>query len=173
MNIEVQPGGWGDAHPSNVASLLGDVASHLNQLLTKPVSDHIKVVPVFGADAVPRTLYRYSVNSAITIQLTARDRKWSKFAYQFSHEFCHVLSDYERLGDDLNNWFHEALCELASVFTLRRMAERWPTRPPYPNWADYASALTDYAEDLLKDENHQLPGGWTLAQWLGSVDIWL
>ena len=94
------------------------------------------------------------------------DRKWAEFSYQFAHEFCHVLSDYERLGVNPNNWFHEALCELASSFTLRRMAERWPTQPPYSNWADYAPALSDYADNLLADEEHQLPEGLTLATWL-------
>ena len=112
------------------------------------------------------TLFRHGAPGPITIQLTARDRKWAKFSYQFAHEFCHVLSDYERLGVNPNNWFHEALCELASSFTLRRMAERWPTQPPYSNWADYAPALSDYADDLLADENRQLPEGLTLATWL-------
>ena len=166
MELSVEPGGWGVAFPNDIEVLLADVASHLKRLLVEPVAERITVVPVSGADAVPMTLYRRSGDEPITIQLTARDRKWSQFAYQFSHEFCHVLSDYERLGDNPNKWFHETLCELASVFTLRRMAERWPTRPPYPNWADYASALSDYAEDRLADENHQLPEGLTLATWL-------
>ena len=166
MKIDVEPYGWGEAIPGNIAVLLTDVSSHLNRLLAEPVADHINVVHVSGASAVPRTLYRYSEYGPITIRLTARDHLWSKFAYQFSHEFCHVLSNYERLGDGPNNWFHEALCELASVFTLRRMAERWPILPPYPNWADYASALYDYADDLLENENHQLPKGLTLANWL-------
>ena len=166
MTVDVEPRGWGEAIPGNIAVLLTDVSSHLNRLLAEPVADHINVVHVSGASAVPRTLYRYSEYGPITIRLTARDDLWSKFAYQFSHEFCHVLSNYERLGDGPNNWFHEALCELASVFTLRRMAERWPILPPYPNWADYASALYDYADDLLENENHQLPKGLTLANWL-------
>ena len=166
MKIEVEPHGWGDAIPSNIEALLTDVASHLNRLLVQPVAERIMVVPVSGAGAVPRTLYRYSTSGPITIQLTARDKRWAKFAYQFAHEFCHVLSDYERLGDNPNNWFHEALCELASVFTLRRMAERWPIMSPYPNWTDYAGALANYADDLLADENHQLPKGLTLATWL-------
>ena len=166
MKIEVEPHGWGDAIPSNIEALLTDVASHLNRLLVQPVAERIMVVPVSGAGAVPRTLYRYSGSGPITIQLTATDRKWAKFSYQFAHEFCHVLSNYERLGDGPNNWFHEVLCELASVFTLRCMAERWSTQPPYPNWADYAGALSDYADDRLSDENHQLPDRSTLATWL-------
>ena len=168
MKIDVESHGWGEAIPSNVAVLLADVASHMSRLLTDPAPDHIKVIPVSGSDAVPRTLYRRSANGPITIQLTAQDRKWAKFAYQFSHEFCHVLSDYERLADGPNNWFHEALCELASVFTLRRMAERWPTRPPYPNWADYAQSLAGYADDLLDNENSRLPADSTLRHWLAA-----
>ena len=166
MELSVEPCGWGEADPSNITVLLADVASHLNRLLVDPMADRIMVVPVSGAGAVPRTLYRCSASGPITIQLTARDRKWAKFAYQFAHEFCHVLSDYERLGDNPNNWFHETLCELASVFTLQLMAERWPTMPPYSNWADYAVSLASYADDLLANENRYLPINLTLATWL-------
>ena len=166
MKIDVEPHGWGEAKPSNIEALLVDVASHLNRLLVEPVADQIRIVAASGIGAEPITLYRCVLDGPITIQLTARDRKWAKFSYQFAHEFCHVLSRYEQLRNNPNNWFHEALCELASVFTLRRMAECWPIIPPYPNWADYAGALYDYADDLLADENHQLPEGLTLATWL-------
>ena len=168
MRIEVEQQGWGEAIPANITALLADVASHLNRLLADPVMDQVKVVPVTGHAAVPITLYRQSPSEPITIQLTAQDRKWSQFAYQFSHELCHVLSNYERLRNNPNNWFHEALCELASVFTLRRMAERWPTRPPYPNWADYAPHLASYADDLLDNENRRLPADLTLGRWLSA-----
>ncbi|MCY4416267.1 MAG: hypothetical protein OXE87_08175 [Chloroflexi bacterium] len=165
MKIEVEAQGWGEAIPSNIETLLANVASHLNRLLVVPVVEHIKVIPATGPSAVPRTLYRHGADGPITIQLTAHDTYWAKFSYQFAHEFCHVLSDYERLCDNPNQWFHEALCELASGFTLRCMAERWPTQPPYPNWADYAPALSDYADNLLTDDDHQVPDGQTLATW--------
>ncbi|MCY4654690.1 MAG: hypothetical protein OXC95_16190 [Dehalococcoidia bacterium] len=70
------------------------------------------------------------------------------------------------MRDNPNNWFHEALCELASVFTLRRMAKTWPTHPPYPNWRDYAVHLADYAAERLSYEESQLPKGQTLRSWL-------
>ena len=74
--------------------------------------------------------YRENREGPFVVQLTARDRKWSKFAYQFSHEFCHLLSGHDRLRDNPNQWFHESLCELASVFTLRQMAKQWLISPP-------------------------------------------
>jgi hypothetical protein len=88
----------------------------------------------------------------------------------FSHEFCHVVSDYERLGEGPSGWFHEAICDLASVFTLRRMAQRWPMEPPYPSWADYAVSLASYAQDYLSCEERQLPTGMSLSAWLLSEE---
>ncbi len=166
MTIDVELQGWGDARPVDIKAVLDDAASHLNRRVDEPVTDPIRVVAAHGEDAQPMTRYRRSPADPITIQLTARGTLWAQFAYQFSHEFCHVLSGYERLRHNPNNWFHEALCELASVFTLRRMAERWPEQPPYPNWADYAAALGDYADDLLTSPNRQLRNGVTMATWL-------
>ena len=105
------------------------------------VGGTVIVVPAPCDDFTPRTHYRPSSSDPIFIQLTARDTYWSQFAYQFSHELCHILSDYERLGEGPNGWFHEAICESASVFTLRRMAERWRTCPPYAGRTDYAESL--------------------------------
>ena len=80
------------------------------------------------------------------------------------------MSDYERLRDSRNNWFHEAICELASIFTIRRMVETWPMRPPYANWADYAQSLSSYAEEYLTREERRLPAGMTLSKWLQSEE---
>ena len=56
----------------------------------------------------------------ISIKLSARDTYWNKYAYQFAHEFCHVISKHDNLKENPNNWFHEAICELSiHAFTLR------------------------------------------------------
>ena len=165
-NISVAPRGWGSGLPSNIEALLMDTASHLNRLLRTPFTGTIVVVPAPSSDPTPRTRYRSSLTDPFCIQLTAHDSRWAQFAYQFSHEFCHVLSDFERLGENPNGWFHETICELASVFTLRRMAERWPICPPYPNWVEYSDSLLSYAEDCLSREDRQLPEDATLSAWL-------
>ena len=168
MKISVQPDGWGQAQPRDIKAVLTDTASHINRLLSAGVTEHVYVIPAAETDRTPRTHFRRSPNGPIFIQLTARNTKWAQFVYQFAHEFCHVVSDYERLENDPNNWFHEALCELASVFTLQRMAATWSTQPPYPNWADYAGSLASYAYDLLSDRQRQLPPDRTIAAWLSD-----
>ena len=166
MEIRVEPGHWGEGQPCDIEALLSDVAFHLTRYLREPIEGTIIVKPTASTKDKPRTLYRSTPEEPFTILLQARDRLWSKFSYQFAHELCHVLSNYEHLRDNPNNWFHETICELASVFTLRRMVEKWPTSPPYPNWADYAESLASYADGEISREERQLPGSMALPTWL-------
>lgn len=167
MQLCVLQGDWGDACTTDIEALLKDTASHLNRLLRTPFEGtiHVESTPP-NQDCDPQTLYRTSLGNPFVIQLTARDRQWSQFSYQFSHEFCHVLSNYENLKANPNNWFHEAICELASVFTLRQMAERWQTNPPYSHWKDYAALLWNYSEKRLSRQEAQLRERVTLQSWL-------
>lgn len=168
MQLSVLPSDWGNAQLCDIKVLLEDTASHLNQLLRIPFAGEIHVKAAPPNDATPRVFYRCSLHEPFVIQLATRNRLWSQYAFQFSHEFCHVLSHYESLRDNPNNWFHETICELASVFTLRRMAKRWLTSPPYPNWADYAESLESYVQERLSRQEVQLPIGITLLAWLSS-----
>lgn len=170
MRIEVAQCGWGNGRPLDIEVLLTDVASHITRLLRDPLIGTISVEATPDTGDNPITLIRTSPQDPFRILLSARDKRWSQFAYQFSHEFCHVLSGYERLERNPNNWFHEAICELASVFTLRRMADGWPTQAPYPHWADYAQSLASYVEETVSREAHQLPRGMSLRVWLLSEE---
>ena len=170
MEVVATRKGWGSAQPADIEVLLADVASHLIRLFRELPAGTIVVEPTPTESDEPITPYRASRQAAFTVFLAARDDYWCQFAYQFSHELCHVLSDYERLREGRNGWFHEAICELASVFTLRRMAERWLTCPPFSGRSDYAGSLASYAEDLLSQEDRRLPTGVTLSKWLLSEE---
>ena len=141
-----------------------DTAFQINRLLRVPFDEKIQVVPSQVDN--PKVLYRSSTEEPYTIWISARDDLWCKFAYQFSHEFCHVLSGYENLKENPNNWFHESLCELASAFTIQRMAQRWLTHPAFPKRTDYAAALGNYWQNLLNNQEAQLPEGMSLHSWL-------
>ncbi len=162
MHLFVIPGNWGDAQLEDIGTLLIDTASHINQHLRKPFDETIHVMP----GDYPIALIRDSTHDPYTIKLSVRDRLWNQYAYQFAHEFCHVLSNYKELQNHPNNWFHEAICEVASIFTLRNMAKRWRSEPPYPNWRSYADHLDAYWHKTQSRLGTQLPDGVSLNSWL-------
>ena len=157
---------WGDAVLNNTETLLNNAASHVNRELRQPVEGTLTVRLAPTSDFTPRTLVQLSTQDEFFIQLTAKGRLWAKFAYQFSHEFCHVLVDPYCQRSGPHRWFEEAICEMASVFVVRRMSERWITAPPYPNWADYASSLRAYANDLLSCTRSTLADDEDVSEWL-------
>lgn len=164
MKIEVLECDWGVAQHDDIWKLLLDVASHIVRELRYPFVETIHVMNLPG-QRCPKAFYGGPDATKYEINLTARDRKWSKFAYQFSHEFCHVLSGHDRLRDNPNNWFHEAICELASFFVLRRMAERCLVDPPFAHWSDYSAAPADYAECEARKYQRATPAG-SFSAWL-------
>ena len=164
IQLQVSQTDWGNIQPNEIAILLQDTAFHINRLLRIPFDEKIQVDP--SQVDHPEVLYRSSIEEPYIIWLSVRDDLWCKFAYQFAHEFCHVLSGYENLRENPNNWFHEAICELASVFTIRRMAQRWHTHPAFPKHTDYAAALRDYWQNLLNNKEAHLPEDMTLHNWL-------
>lgn len=170
MEIRVGSSDWGEGRPSDIETLLRNVASHLLCYFRKPIEGTIIVLPTATENDSPMTLFASTAEDHQIILLQARGRLWSKYSYQFAHELCHVLSRHTRLKLNPNGWFHEALCELASVFVLPKMAESWEVSPPFQNWKDYAPHLGDYANELLVRPECQVPQGSTLAQWLSGQE---
>ena len=105
MQISVLPCDWGEARPRDIEALLKDTASHLNRELRNPFNGIVNVKIAPPDVWTPRILFRPAPDEAFVIQLTAQNRRWSQFSYQFAHEFCHVLSGYQQLRDNPNNGF--------------------------------------------------------------------
>ncbi len=110
----------------------------------------------------PVTLFRRGPNGEYLVRLNTGDRLWAQHAYQFAHEFGHILANYDE-HEQCNKWFEESICEMASLFALRRMSETWKVRPPYANWKQYSPALAAYAKERIQAA--PLPPGKTLAAW--------
>lgn len=123
----------------------------------------IQIVP--GADC-PRARFERDERGYIVIELTARGQYWARFAYEFAHEFGHVLANFKIDSMHQTRWLEESLCDTASLFALRRMAERWLVAPPYRNWASYADALAGYARAIKSPESARQV---SLAGWLRTV----
>jgi hypothetical protein len=84
----------------------------------------------------------------IVVLLDTQDLYWCQYTYQIAHEFCHILANFD---DDWkgNLWFEESMCEAASLFVLRRLAQTWAKSPPYDSWRGYAPRFGEYAEDVM------------------------
>ena len=163
VTIEVKGDSWGDAQQRNINVLLENVASHLTRHLRDDVS---AVIEVRNWTSDPMIVIRRRGQTAHWVMLSTTGKHWAQYSYQFAHELCHLLSDYERLEGSANNWFHESICETASLFTLRSMAMTWEADPPYPNWRSYAKSLRHYAEDHVNTVKKEIPGDDEIGLWL-------
>lgn len=98
--------------------------------------------------------------------LSAWDKYWSQYVYQFSHELCHILTNFDRVQKHRHKWFEESLCELSSLFVLHRLAEIWAESPPAGVFeaADFAPNHREYAEYI--GGKYGISSGEDISGWL-------
>ena len=165
LTIRIANEGWGEGRIQDIEKVLYSAAGEIFAYI--PNKRDLAIVVRHG-ESRPRTLYQRSANGEFIVLLTAKDRYWSQYAYQFSHEFCHILAMNSKVTDNPNQWFEESLGKTASLFALRRMAITWRSSPPYPNWKDYASSLSVYAQDSINESHRQLPSDMTFVEWFAK-----
>ncbi len=158
ISIRVVPhSAWGAA-VVDVEKVLASAAEPLLPYFVGRSVPPIVVEPQGG----PIVLYERGPKGEFQVRLDTGGRRWAQHAFQFAHELGHILCQYNA-SPNRNRWFEESMCETASLFVLRRMADRWETDPPYPHWKGYAPALRSYAEERLTTA--RLADGVTLAAW--------
>ena len=120
----VENGNWGAVSLSAIRAVLESAYTALVEAFEKEPEDVIHVTqwnreyPLVVHDRRPYQMY-----------LSARDRYWCQYVYQFSHELCHILTNFDRAKQHRHKWFEESLCELSSLFVLHRLAEIWAESP--------------------------------------------
>ena len=126
-----------------------------------------KPILIIKADnGFPVMLDQRGPNGESQIMLSIGDGwGWAQIAYQFSHEFTHIIINENQPSAGPNHWINEAFCEAASYHALKKMSEEWKTHPPYGNWKSYAKHLNAYAENYLGKERAR-PGGMDFIPWL-------
>ena len=162
--IRVHDGDWGGASARDVETVLRSVVDVLPDLAGHPVT-RIVVSPAAGG---PRVLAQKSPDGAHQVLLSVRGPRWDQLAYQFSHELCHIASNYDRRpveASRAHQWFEEAVCEAVAIVALQRLAVRWETAPPHAAWSSYANAFRAYAEGLGKAEHRQALPAERFAAW--------
>ena len=167
ISIEVQSANWGNASVADIRSVLQSIVD----VLAPDFPQHApaRIVVAYSATG-PRVSGRRSADDPHMVFLNVQDRRWDQFAYQFSHELCHILSNHDRrpMGAAAlreHQWFEETLCEVVSLVTLNRLASSWKQSPPKPGWDEYAFAFSEYAATLLSQEHRRAPANQSLGAW--------
>jgi len=160
FKITVIPGGWGSSGLEDIAAVCRSAEQELTRHMTDRNKDPITVR--HDANQGPMVIYGKGTSGERRVLLSSQDRRWSQFAFQFAHEVCHIQCNY-REREKSNLWFEESLCETASLFVLKQMAETWKTNPPYSNWKSYSDSLRKYAED--RNADLEKPADVSLADW--------
>ncbi|MCP4732282.1 MAG: hypothetical protein QF405_05535 [Roseibacillus sp.] len=151
VTVEISPEGF-NASRTDIHAVCRSAA---DQLLRHMVDlRKTKVLVSKGAHG-PIVLFKKGENGEHLIKLATEKLHWAQYAYQFSHEICHVLCGYEN-DHQGNLWFEETLCETASLYCLRRMSVEWRTNAPYENWKSFSSSLRDYTDDIERNRQDYL-----------------
>ncbi|MGE0079665.1 MAG: hypothetical protein AB7U81_00040 [Thiohalomonadaceae bacterium] len=166
LHIRVAEEGWEEALAAEVHAVVNSAA----EVLLEPIPRHRPLaIHVTNADTGPKVLKKRNARGEYRVQLNVHGRYWAQAAYQFSHELCHVLTNFdarERAGE--TRWFDEALCEAVSLYTLTRMAERWAYAPPFQSWFTYHGALNDYVRQVMAQHEAVHPGEQAFVPWLAA-----
>ncbi len=128
----------------------------------KDITEHYKILipdgPPLGNNPLnviynsssPITIVNGLPNNYI-IGLNVDDRYYSQIVFQFAHELTHIYCDPR-----ITNWFIESLCEMASLYFLEFMTDKWATDPPFPQWKEYAPNFLDYKNNYIIEVKRNL-----------------
>ena len=133
-----------------------------SQLWPHAAQEKLDTIVVNRSNSGPIVLFRRGDKGQYFVNLDTNQQFWCQYAFQFAHEFGHIICGY-KAGSNDNQWFEESLCETASLFAMRRMTEAWKTEAPYPNWKSYGPQFRKYAQDRI--DEHPWPKQKSVAQW--------
>ena len=151
---------WGMVEENEIQAVLNST-----WMIFIPFSESIKSseIQVERTVSSPITFYKKSKDGKYRIGLSANNRNWCQYVFQFAHELGHIICGMKK-GDQSNQWFEESLCEAASLFALNRISETWEKSPPYPDWKSFAIEFKIYREARIQNssypENFHLPSWW-------------
>ncbi len=170
--IHVARRGWGGGNPATIKIVLDAVA---DELMTRFAAHPLAPIRVSHSAGAPVTLYGRGPAGEYRIELSASGAEPGPYVYEFAHEFCHVLANYERhshlLTTRKQQWFEEALCEVASLYALKTLSANWERAAPSAELAAAAPKLLQIAQRFQRESHRRLPAGMTLAEWYRSASV--
>ena len=161
FQVKVDPA-WQAAEVTDVKAVLDATVSSIAPYIG---ARRLEPILVKNDEKGPISLYERDAKGDYVVLLDVKGRYWSQLAYQFSHETCHLLSNYDLSPNNLSHqqWFEESLCEAFSLFTLSKLADQWEVNPPFESWRGYAPELRKYVAAMMKEDHRSFAPN--LKQW--------
>lgn len=149
---------WGSAAIEFYRKIISDIVLEYEQLDYNPYDNKSVTIkhspydyPMCCSNEDPRV-----------ILLSTGDNFWCQLAYQFAHEYCHHLIDGPMDGETCSSfWFEESICELSSVYFMRRIAQKWIDKGT-PILGQYAASVFRYCEN-----------NWSSTPFINTLSSWL
>ena len=115
LTIEVQRDEWGDASIADIRAVLRSSAGEL----WKHIPDgRLDTILVSRSRKSPIVLFERGPKQEYRVKLNVKGTHWAQFAYQFAHEFCHILAKYDK-DEDSNEWTRDGQ---SALFVIPRIA---------------------------------------------------
>lgn len=166
LSIRVDALGWDGGDAGLIGTVLEAVAA---ELVPRFPGRPLAPIRVSRSRQAPVALYDRGPGGEYRIELSASGADAGPYVYEFAHELCHVLSNYERHPHHAvtrtHQWFEEALCEVSSLYTLKTLGAAWQKSAPRPELRAAGPRMQEIAERFLRESHRRLPPGTTLAAW--------
>ena len=170
FQIAVLGDGWGSATAREIRAITLSAADEIARNVPRT---RIGTIVVYHRDDHPLTAWERTPDGKISVGLQARDRQCAQIAFQFAHEFCHVLITHSgdsrrtpRTPGGANLWLEESLAETASLFALHAMSRSWERSAPFRGWRSYAPEFSDYAQNRMRSAD--AGGRSDFTRWFGK-----
>ena len=177
---------WGKISTRDVKKLCENITSHFEQHLREEneINDTVNLYRTFRAMSYA-TLeqnadVKYKIGIVLKKNMEIRADDFYYFIFDFAHEFCHILHQFEITTiENPNLWFQESIACMASIWTLRSMAKTWKHDSPFGTFATqdggiayFSQNFSHYADAYLKNSpEHQYNG--TGKEWLKEHEMLL
>lgn len=169
LRLRVEGSGWGSVTNAQIEGVLYSVA---NEFLSRFPNKLAVPVVITHTEGNPIALYHRGPAGEYLVRLHANGNRWHLYVFEFAHELCHLMSNFDANIDGSprrhNQWFEESLCEAASLYALESLASKWERNPAESGLPGQAAKLRSFFNLLISEEHRQLPPQVHPAGWLSA-----
>ena len=169
-------GAWGDGVPPDVVrGLIVYMRDAALAGVTLPPAQGPRTIEVVNRGSGGPSIWLSARNpGGAVIYVVTGPAAWSQLAYQFGHEFGHVLANSWQPGSEPalpSQWIEETAAEAFALEALGRIARLWSTRPPIRGNNGYGSALADYRNTVLRQYEEKSAPSDAIEAWVRANPV--